>query len=133
MKHIRVTCAIIEHEGKVLCTQRSKAMNMPLKWEFPGGKIDPGESAEDCLRREVAEEIGIGVDIILALPLHTHRYDTFIVTLYPFVCRISSGDIVLYEHAALTWLAPEELHSLDWADADLPVIEAYRHLSRIHL
>jgi 8-oxo-dGTP diphosphatase len=126
MKHIHVACAIIEQEGKVLCTQRSKTMSMPMKWEFPGGKIDDGESPEDCLHREVAEEIGITVDVLLSLPPHTHRYSTFTVTLYPFVCRISSGEIVLHEHAALTWLPPEELHRLDWADADPPVIDAYR-------
>jgi 8-oxo-dGTP diphosphatase len=126
MKHIHVACAIIEQEGKVLCTQRSKTMSMPMKWEFPGGKIDAGESPEDCLHREVAEEIGITVDVLLSLPPHTHRYSTFTVTLYPFVCRISSGEIVLHEHAALTWLPPEELHRLDWADADPPVIDAYR-------
>ncbi len=125
MKHIHVACAIIEHKGKVLAAQRSASMSMPLKWEFPGGKIEPGEAPEECLRREVDEEIGISVDVVQALPLLTHHYDTFIVTLYPFVCTISSRDIILHEHAALTWLPPDELHSLDWAEADFPVIDFY--------
>jgi 8-oxo-dGTP diphosphatase len=111
MKHIHVACAIIEKNGKVLATQRSAAMSMPMKWEFPGGKIDDGESPEKCLRREVGEEIGITVSVVLALPPHTHQYSTFIVTLYPFVCRVSSGEIVLIEHAALTWLPPDELYT----------------------
>jgi len=126
MKHIHVACAIIEREGKVLCTQRSKTTSLPLKWEFPGGKIDHGESAQECLRRELAEEIGIHVDVRLELPPHTHQYNTFSVTLYPFICTITSGEIVLHEHAAATWLPPEHLQTLDWAEADLPVIDAYR-------
>jgi 8-oxo-dGTP diphosphatase len=130
MKHIHVACAIIEHKGKILCTQRSSAMRMPMKWEFPGGKLEEGESAEECLHREVGEEIGIAVDIVLALPLHTHEYETFVVTLHPFVCRISSGEIVLHEHAASAWLSPGQLHTLDWADADLPVIAEYRKASK---
>jgi 8-oxo-dGTP diphosphatase len=126
MKHIHVACAIIEENGRVLATQRSAAMSMPLKWEFPGGKIEPGESPEECLRRELIEEIGITIDVVLALSPHTHRYNALIVTLYPFVCKISSGEIILHEHAALVWMKPEELHILDWPDADLPVIEKYR-------
>jgi 8-oxo-dGTP diphosphatase len=125
MKHIHVACAIIEENGKVLATQRSASMSMPLKWEFPGGKIEPGESAEECLQREVREEIGISVSVVLALPPHTHEYKTLTVTLYPFVCNISSGEIILHEHAALEWLRPKELATLDWAEADLSVIDSY--------
>ena len=122
MIHLHVTCAIIEQDGKVLCTQRSAAMSMPLKWEFPGGKIKSGESAEECLQREVIEELRISLNIGPALPPHTHHYETFSVTLYPFVCTITSGEITLHEHSAMVWLPVDELHSLDWADADWPVI-----------
>jgi 8-oxo-dGTP diphosphatase len=128
VRHIRVACAIIEKDGKVLSTQRSDSMSMPLKWEFPGGKIDPGESPVECLHREIAEEIGITVDVKRALPPHMHRYDTFMVTLYPFVCNVASGEIVLHEHAASTWLRPEELGTLVWVDADPPIIDAYRRV-----
>jgi len=126
MKHLQVACAIIEDEGKVLCTQRSKAMSLPLKWEFPGGKIDPYELPEDCLRRELIEELGLHINIGRALPPQTHHYPTFAVTLYPFICTIESGEIALHEHAALVWLPPEKLITLDWAEADWPVIEEYR-------
>jgi 8-oxo-dGTP diphosphatase len=125
-QHIHVTCAIIERDGLVLAAQRSAAMSMPLKWEFPGGKIDPGESAEQCLRRELVEEMGIHVRVGKSLPAHIHHYPTFAVTLYPYVCAIPSGEIVLHEHAAAVWLSPDELHTLDWSEADLPVIAAYR-------
>lgn len=100
-------------------------MKLPLKWEFPGGKIDHGESAEECLRREIVEELGIAVSIEKSLPATSHEYPTFAVTLYPFVCSIESGEIVLLEHAATAWLTPEKLYSLDWAEADVPVIQSY--------
>ena len=124
-KHIHVTCAIIERDGLVLAAQRSVIMSLPLKWEFPGGKIEPGESPEECLKRELMEEMGIRVKAGQALLLHTHSYPAFTVTLYPFVCSVESGNIVLHEHAAITWLAPGDLHGLDWAEADLPVIQSY--------
>ena len=102
-------------------------MSLPLKWEFPGGKINSGESPEECLKRELAEELGIEVIIGAPMPISTYHYPTFSVTLYPFICKIVSGNIVLHEHAAMAWLFPEELHKLDWAEADGPVIENYRN------
>lgn len=125
LKHLHVTCAIIEREGLVLAAQRSASMSLPLKWEFPGGKIQPGEQATDCLQRELLEEMNIQVGILKSLPASTHSYQTFTVTLYPFLCSIESGEILLHEHAAITWLPPEELATLDWAEADWPVIESY--------
>ena len=126
MKHIHVACAIIELGKKVLCTQRSASMSLPLKWEFPGGKIDEGESPEECLKRELIEELGIEVAIGRALPPITHHYPSFSVTLYPFICEIISGEITLHEHSAMVWLPREELHNLEWAEADWPVIKNYQ-------
>ncbi len=126
MKSLRVACAIIEQNGKVLAAQRSEHMSLPLKWEFPGGKIDEGETASECLKREVREELGIEVMIHEPFPEVTYSYPTFSVTLYPSRCTIVSGEIVLHEHKAIVWLAPEELHGLDWADADWPIINYYR-------
>ena len=125
MKHFHVTCAIIEKDGKVLSAQRSESMSLPLKWEFPGGKIKDGERPEDCLKREVIEELGVSVNIGSALLPHTHQYEAFSITLYPFICKVVSGEITLHEHAAFSWLPPEDLHTLDWAAADLPVIQTY--------
>jgi 8-oxo-dGTP diphosphatase len=125
IRHIHVACAIIERDGRVLAAQRKEGSTMALKWEFPGGKLEPGESPESCLRRELVEEMGIHVDIVHGIGPLTHRYPFFTVTLYPFVCTIFSGQIVMHEHAAISWLAPEELFSLDWAEADIPVIESY--------
>lgn len=125
MQKIDVACAIIEKEGLVLAAQRSASMSLPLKWEFPGGKLDPGENAIDCLRRELREEMNLQVRIVKSLPASTHSYQTFTVTLHPFVCVIACGEIELHEHAAITWLPAQALATLDWAEADLPVIETY--------
>jgi len=100
-------------------------MSMPLKWEFPGGKIDPGESPEACLRREIHEELSLHVSVGINLPVSTYHYPAFTISLYPFICAIERGEIVLHEHAAIAWLSPEKLHSLEWAEADVPVLASY--------
>jgi len=99
-------------------------MSMPLKWEFPGGKIHAGETPEECLRRELTEELGITARIGQALPPTTHQYPDFTITLYPFFCAIESGDLIPHEHAELAWLKPDELLFLDWAEADRPVVNS---------
>jgi len=123
--HIHVACAIIERDGFVLAAQRSPVMSLPLKWEFPGGKIDVGETPQDCLQRELIEELGIRIKIGKQLSLTTHSYQSFTVTLYPYVCSIGSGEPVLHEHAAVNWCKPDKLTLLDWAEADGPVIKEY--------
>lgn len=123
--HIHVTCAIIESNGRVLAAQRAWWMRIPLKWEFPGGKIEPGESPEDCLIREVMEELGIGVTIAHSLPTTTHDYPSLRVTLHPFICRHVAGIPINHEHEAIVWLPPAQLMTLDWAEADIPVVQFY--------
>jgi 8-oxo-dGTP diphosphatase len=125
MTHINVACAIIEYKGKVLAVQRSEVMSLPLKWEFPGGKIKSGESPEEGLRRELLEELEMEVGVCRPLPQATHRYPDFSVTLFPFICASSSDSVTLHEHKAATWLPPEQLHTIDWAEADFPVIGKY--------
>ncbi|KAA0888108.1 (deoxy)nucleoside triphosphate pyrophosphohydrolase [Oryzomonas rubra] len=123
--HIHVACAIIEHDGRTLAAQRSETMKMPLKWEFPGGKLESGETPEACLVREVREELAIGINVGRALPVATHAYEAFTVTLYPFVCTPEDGTVTLIEHRAVAWLKPEQMLVLDWAEADLPIIAGY--------
>ena len=106
-------------------------MSLPLKWEFPGGKIRTGETPDECLRREIIEELGITIAVKEPLQPTTHDYPAVTVTLYPFICSIIAGEIKLYEHVAMTWLPPSELTGLDWAEADIPVLSAYcRQLDR---
>lgn len=124
-RHVEVACALVEKEGLVLATQRSEAMSMPLKWEFPGGKIHEGESARECLIRELLEELGVIVEIKYPLTPVDWDYAAFSVTLHPFVCVITGGEMVLREHRAAKWLAPGELSALDWAEADFPIIAEY--------
>lgn len=125
MRHLHVACAIIEDNDLVLAAQRHESMSLPLKWEFPGGKIEAGESPQQCLERELLEELGITVQIERQLPASSHRYADFAITLYPFVCRLDRGELTLLEHEAIIWIAPERMYDLDWTEADLPVIATY--------
>jgi len=122
---IHVACAIIEENGRVLAAQRNEFGRMPLKWEFPGGKIHVNESPEECLKREVMEEMGARLEIKRALPPASHDYADFSVTLYPFVCSLLSKEITLHEHKDVKWLLPDELLTVDWAEADIPIIKVY--------
>ena len=125
-KPVAVSCAIVEgDEGSILAAQRGGEGRMAGKWEFPGGKIDPGETAEESLHREMLEEMGVGVTILDALPPVLHDYGFLAVELHPFVVRIASGTITLHEHRAVRWGTPSDLLSLDWAEADIPVIRSY--------
>ncbi len=124
-KTIQVACAIIVKNGQVLVTQRSEVMQQALKWEFPGGKLEAGESAEQCIVREIKEELGLAIELLKSLKSNTQNYTDFSICLIPFVAQIVSGNIVLKEHKAAIWLAPNELVQLDWAAADIPILENY--------
>ena len=126
---IYVTCAIIEKDNKVLCAQRSELMNLPLKWEFPGGKVEDGETHDACIVREIEEELGLEISITYKLPPSIFKYpDSKEICLLPFICRIKSGTINLKEHNQVTWLSLSELKTLDWAAADIPILENYLSL-----
>jgi 8-oxo-dGTP diphosphatase len=118
MRNIPVACAIIKKNGMILVAQRSASMNMPLKWEFPGGKINSGETPAQCLKRELMEELCIEVDVGQPLPSVTYQYPVFSVTLFPFICAIIGGRLTLNEHKAVAWVSPDDLHTLDWTEAD---------------
>lgn len=123
--HIEVSCAIIEADGLVFIAQRSESMSMPLKWEFPGGKIHAGESPQECLRRELMEELSIVVEVLSPLPSASHDYPGFSITLFPFICKVVSGEIMLHEHSAIRWVLPADLRSVDLAEADIPIVASY--------
>src|SRR3974390_3155701 len=102
--HVHVACAVIERDGKILAAQRSETMSLPLKWESPGGKLEADETPEACLVREVREELAIGISLGRALPVTTHAYESFTVTLYPYVCAPKDGVVTLHEHRAIAWM-----------------------------
>lgn len=123
---IKVSCAIILNStGKILVTQRSATMPLPLKWEFPGGKIEIGETAEECLIREIKEELNIEIEITGSLSPNDHQYPNKLIRLIPFICRQTGGDLALKEHAEYKWLDDKDLLDLDWAEADVGVVEEY--------
>lgn len=122
---LHVTCAIIEHDHKVLICQRSERMRLPLKWEFPGGKVEAGESREDCLKREIKEELGLEIEVGTALTAVEHHYPEFSIYLYPFICTWVGGALAITEHAHAIWTAKEELPGYDWAAADVPIVHEY--------
>lgn len=122
---IDVTCAIILSEGKILVTQRSEKMSLPLKWEFPGGKLELNESPQDCILREIKEEINIEIELIEKLDSKIYHYDDFSITLIPFIANYRSGNIYLSEHKDYKWLLKKDLFSLDWALADIAVVEDF--------
>jgi 8-oxo-dGTP diphosphatase len=125
---IRVTCAIIEVENRVLVVQRSKEMSMPLKWEFPGGKIESGECEEECIVREIKEELNLEISDLIKLCSSIFDYPSISIELIPFVVKQVRGQIKLNEHAYFLYLTKYKLLDLDWAEADIPIVKEYLNL-----
>ena len=131
MKHIEVVAAVIIQDGKVLCVQRPQndKAYISLKWEFPGGKVEVGENREDALLREIQEELAAEIHELQYLMTVEHSYPDFHLTMHAYICALKQGEITLREHVDMKWLATEDLDQLDWADADLPVVESLMDLN----
>ena len=123
MKYIEVVAAIIHHEGKYLATQRGYG-DFKGQWEFPGGKIEPCEGREEALVREIREELRMGIGVDRLLCTTEYDYPAFHLTMHCYLCHITEGAPQLTEHLAARWLAPEELHSVQWLPADVEVTRA---------
>ena len=123
MKQIEVVAAIIhDAEGRIFATQRGYG-DWKDWWEFPGGKIEPGETAEQALHREIWEELETSITIGELLHTIEWDYPKFHLTMHCFLCTLESGEFILKEHEAARWLAPNELDSVQWLPADIQVIE----------
>ena len=123
-KTVKVVGAIIENEnGEILCALRSKDMSQGCLWEFPGGKIEAGESIGQAIVREIREELGCTIEFINEFCDYTHEYDKVIVNLITTKCRLISGTPKANEHAKLIWLPKDYLNTLVWAPADIPTVE----------
>lgn len=121
---VKVVGAIIENEhDEVLCALRSTKMVLPNLWEFPGGKIECGESFADAIIREIKEELNCDIKFINIFNDNTHEYDNSIVNLITVKCKIINGHPIANEHAKLIWLHKENLLSLNWAPADIPAVK----------
>ncbi len=125
---INVTCAIILNEDKILVTQRNEKMKLPLKWEFPGGKLEKGESEKECIIREIKEELNIEIEVLKKISNSVFDYGNFQINLIPYIANYKSGEIVLSEHKDFKWLKRNELSLLDWAEADIPILKEFLSL-----
>jgi 8-oxo-dGTP diphosphatase len=129
MKHIEVVAAIIQREGAYLATQRGYG-EFEGMWEFPGGKIEFGESHEVALKREIQEELGVNIAIEELLCTTEYDYPSFLLTMHCYLCSIETGDIELREHKSARWLTPAEMGSVEWLPADKEIVDKLNNRSQ---
>lgn len=125
-KRIEVVAAIILDEGKIFATQRGYG-EFKDGWEFPGGKMEQGESPEQALKREIKEELDAEIEVGQLFDTVEYDYPSFHLTMHCFLCTLKSGELVLKEHEAAKWLDKESLDSVDWLPADLGLIEKLKN------
>jgi mutator mutT protein len=123
MKHITVAAAIIhDNQHRILATQRAHG-DWKDWWEFPGGKIEPGETPEQALKREIWEELETLIVVERLVQTVEWDYPKFHLTMHCFLCHVENGDLTLKEHEAARWLAQDELYSVKWLPADIEVLQ----------
>lgn len=127
MKTIEVVAAIIKKDDKIFATQRGYG-DFQGGWEFPGGKVEPGETLEAALVREIKEELEADINVLELFDVVEYDYPKFHLTMHCFICELVSEDVVLTEHSAVKWLDKAGLDSVDWLPADLGLIEKLREL-----
>ena len=131
-KHINVVAAVIHNEHKeILCALRSPVMALPNLWEFPGGKIEEGESHETALIREIQEELNIEIEVGENVEDTYFEYENFTIQLTSYFASIKSGEMKATEHAELRWVTIDKLKDLEWAPADIPAVLTIKHLQNI--
>ncbi len=128
MTVLKVTCAIILHNEKILVVQNSSDSDHPFKWEFPGGKIKIEETPEDCIKREIIEELEIEIEICQKMNSVEFDYEFKQIVLIPFLCSIKNGEIKLNEHNEFKWINIDELGEIDFSDADKKLIQQKQNL-----
>lgn len=122
MKHVEVVAAIIQRDGLVYATQRGYG-EWKDWWEFPGGKVEPGESCEAALIREIREELTVEIQVEQRLCTVEYDYPTFHLVMHSYFCKLASGHLTLLEHEAARWLSQQELDAVEWLPADKVVVE----------
>ena len=122
-KIINVVAAAIEKDGKFFCAQRPEGKSLGGFWEFPGGKLETGESPEEALIREIKEELNSEIEIVTYINEASYDYDFGTVVMKTYHAKLISGNLELLEHQNSTWLAPNELDTLNWAPVDQPAVE----------
>lgn len=121
-KHIEVVAAIIKRDDKYFCAQRADKGELAKKWEFPGGKIEPGETHQEALAREIKEELNTEVQVGDFIVTVNHEYNSFVLTMHCYECKVISGSLTISEHIDYKWLSLSEMITYDFAAADIPVI-----------
>lgn len=121
MKTIEVVAAVIRDGGRILATERGYG-DFKGDWEFPGGKMEPGETPEAAVVREIEEELRVTVRPTAFIETVEYDYPTFHLTMHCFMCEVVSGEITLTEHLAMKWLTKETLETVDWLPADVSVV-----------
>ena len=128
MKQIEVVAAVIIEDGRLFATQRGYG-DFKDYWEFPGGKIEPGETPEEALRREIREELDTTVEVGALLTTVEYDYPQFHLILHCFRCRVAEGSLTLKEHEAALWIELTRLRELDWLPADLQLVPMLERLA----
>ena len=128
MKTIEVVAAIITHNDQIFATQRGYG-EFKDGWEFPGGKMEPGETPQQALMREIREELDTEIEVGSLVETVEYDYPNFHLTMHCFLCTIRSGELVLKEHEAAKWLTRAELDSVDWLPADVKAVEKLKDLA----
>ncbi|MDC7245209.1 MAG: (deoxy)nucleoside triphosphate pyrophosphohydrolase [Sphaerochaetaceae bacterium] len=123
MKQIHVAAAVIEKDNKIFAAQRKDAGELALKWEFPGGKLEEGESGAQAIVREIREELSVDIVVKGHFLRVSHQYESFHITMDAYLCKLTRGDIRLNEHVDSFWCPVEQLMDLDWAAADIPIAQ----------
>lgn len=124
MKHIEVVAAVILNNNQYLCVQRnsSKYDYISYKYEFPGGKVEENETNEEALLREIKEELNLEIQIEKHIITVDHTYPDFKISMHTYLCDSNNREITLNEHVNQKWLDKEDLPNLDWAEADVPIV-----------
>lgn len=122
LRQIAVVGAVIVRDGHVMAAQRGGPGPLSGLWEFPGGKIESGETARAALEREIAEELQCVIEVGDQITTTIYAYDFAEITLTTFFCALVDGEPTLTEHTAVRWIRPEDLNTLEWAPADVPAV-----------
>jgi 8-oxo-dGTP diphosphatase len=120
---VKVTAAILEKDGRIIIAQRKRSDHLSGLWEFPGGKIEPGESPEACLARELLEEFGIDATIGEHLGSNLHHYDHISIELMAYRAVWSDGTLAMNDHDDYRWVTVDELTGFDFSPADIPFVD----------
>lgn len=127
-KHYEVVAAVIKKDNRVFCCQRGPKGECAYKWEFPGGKIEPGETREEALIREIKEELNCSIKVNQYITTVEHEYNTFSLTMHVYLCELVESEPTLLEHKSSSWCTKEELEEIDFAEADCKFLDIIKKL-----